>query len=234
MNKMIGTSCNEISYKGKRVFLTGGSRGIGRTLKLHFEALGADVEAPGREQLDLSSRESISQYLKRKMDFDIFVHCAGKNELASVTEIQSAVLDDCFQVNYYSAVELLKAITPHMSVNGNGKVLFISSLYAIVSRERRLAYSSSKNALTGLMKTAALELAPAHIMVNAIAPGYVMTEMTRKNLSGEELAAICGNIPTGELQSEEDISNLAVFLCSEFNQNITGQLIAVDGGFLCR
>lgn len=236
MSDLIGVDSSGLSFQGKRVFLTGGSRGIGQTIKNHFLKLGAEVEAPGRECLDLASRESIQRYFEQRqdVDVDIFLHCAGENILGGINEITDEALDRCFQVNYFSAVELLRMITPRMAEKGNGKIVFISSLYAIVSKERRIAYSSSKNALNGLVKTLALELAKSKVMINAVAPGYVMTDMTRKNLTAAELESITANIPLGRLQEESDISNIVIFLCSEYNQNITGQLIAVDGGFLCR
>ena len=92
----------------------------------------------------------------------------------------------------------------------------------------------SKSALTGLMRTLALELAGDQILVNAVAPGYVMTDMTTQNLTQAEIASISAQIPTGRFQTEDDIAQLAAFLCSDANRSITGQLIAVDGGLTCR
>jgi len=223
----------DMTLQNKIVFLTGGSRGIGRCIRNMFADRGATVIAPGREELDLSNKESIRAYCERGIDADIFVHCAGRNELAGIDEIDTALAERVFQVNYFAALELLRAIVPNMRAKKEGKILFISSLYAMISKERRIAYSSSKSALTGLMKTLALELAGDQILVNAIAPGYVMTEMTTQNLSPEEIAAITSEIPTGRLQSGEDIAELAAFLCSAANHSITGQLIAVDGGYTC-
>ena len=115
-----------------------------------------------------------------------------------------------------------------------GRILLISSLYALISKEQRIPYSMSKNALTGLAKTLSLELAPMSVLTNCIAPGYVMTEMTKKNLKKEDIDEIVSNTPTGRLQTEKEIADLALFLCSGLNQSITGQLIAVDGGYTCR
>lgn len=224
-----------ITYDKKKVFLTGGSRGIGKKIKNLFTELNAEVIAPNRNELNLLSRENIVSYLENNNILpDIFIHCAGINELADITEINENVLDQVFQVNYFSAISLLNNFIISMKEKGWGRIVFISSIYAIVSRERRIAYSSTKNALTGLAKTMALELAPYGILVNSIAPGYIMTEMTKKNLSIKEINDIKNNIPTGKFQSEEDIASLAAFLCSDYNKSITGQLIAVDGGFTCR
>ncbi len=220
----------------RKVFITGASRGIGKKVKEVFEECGADVTAPGRTELDLSDRDSILNYLKANQTLcpDIFIHCAAINELADIDELELKVLDRVFQVNYYAPVMLLHHFSRHMKQNRWGRIVFLSSVYAIVSRERRSAYASTKHALTGLIKTLTLELASYHVLTNAVAPGYVMTDMTRKNLSEEEICDIKKRIPTGRLQTVEDIANLTVFLCSDFNQSLTGQLIAVDGGFTCR
>lgn len=220
----------------RRVFITGASRGIGRCIKESFETAGAQVLSPGRAEMDLSNLESIQDYIMRNspLDADVFIHCAGINRLADIGEIKQTLLEEVFQVNLYSAVALLSAIAPGMRERGWGRIVLISSLYSIVSKERRIAYSTSKNALTGLAKTLTLELAPYNILTNCVAPGYVMTDMTRQNLPPNEIQAIQEKIPTGRFQSEQDIANLAMFLCSDLNQSITGQLIAVDGGFLCR
>lgn len=224
-----------IDFCGRTVFLTGGSRGIGKKIKEMFYQNGAKVIAPERSRLDLSKTDSIEKYLEGEdLQIDIFVHCAGINELAGIQDINLDIINRVFQVNYNAPVMLMHRFAGHMKEQKWGRVIFISSLYAIVSREERIAYSSSKNALTGLMKTLALELAPKNILVNAVAPGYVMTDMTKQNLSEQEIENIENNIPTGRFQTEEEIAYMVAFLCSELNSSVTGQLIAVDGGYTCR
>ncbi len=226
----------EISFKGHTVFLTGAGRGIGRTIKEVFLENGAEVIAPSRQILDLADTYSIERYLAsydQKLP-DIFVHCAGINTLAGIDEIDPHVMQDVMQVNCFSAVLLLQGFAKEMKARQFGRAVFLSSVYAVVSRERRAAYSASKNALTGIVKSAALEMAADQILVNAVAPGYVMTDMTRQNLSCQEIEDLTEKIPTGKFQSEMDVANLVCFLCSDLNQSITGQLISVDGGFTCR
>lgn len=219
----------------RKAFITGASRGIGFSIKEVFERNCYSVIAPNREELDLSSDSSVLSYVQNHdlSDIDIFIHCAGINKLAGISEISKEILDSVFQVNVFSALSLVKAMTPGMKRRYFGRIVLISSLYSIVSRTNRLAYTASKNALTGVAKNLTLELAPFGILTNCVAPGYVMTDMTRKNLSTEEISKIEKNIPTGRFQSEDEIANLVLFLSSEYNQSITGQLIAVDGGFLC-
>lgn len=225
-----------IDLSGKTVFVTGGSRGIGKTMAAMFTAAGGKVIAPGRAELDLSDPKSIERFTTAHHDMavDVFVHCAGVNELAGIGEIDQDLLSRVYEVNLFAPMMLLKAFHHHMKRQQWGRVLFISSLYGIVSKERRIAYSSSKNALTGLCKSMSIELGGDNILVNCVAPGYVLTDMTKKNLSEAELTEIKKNIPTHRLQTTEDIAHIAAFLCSDLNQSITGQLIAVDGGFTCK
>ncbi len=225
----------DYGFNGKVAFVTGGSRGIGRSICEVLEAEGAKVIAPSRSELDLSDSESIRNYISNnETKCDIFIHSAGINELAGINDINEEIIHRVFQVNYTSALMLIKAFAGYMKDNKWGRILLVSSLYSIVSREERIAYSSSKNALNGLCKTLALELAPFNILINEVAPGYVMTDMTRKNLSDEDIVEISKKIPTGRFQESEEIANAAAFLCSDKNRSITGQNLAVDGGFLCR
>lgn len=225
----------KLGLENKKVFVTGASGGIGQSIYNAFVEEGATVIAPTRSEMDLSDRTSVDLYIStHDMDVDVFVHCAGINKLAGIDDVSPEILEQVFNVNYLSAVLLSKATTNHMKEAKWGKVIFISSLYSVVSRERRIAYASSKTALTGLCKTLALELAPYNISVNEVAPGYVKTSMTTTNLSMSEIKKITDNIPMGRLQFPEEIADTVLFLCSERNKSITGQKIVVDGGFLCR
>lgn len=219
----------------KTVFLTGGRGGIGSSIRKVFQDAGAEVIAPTSKELDLLSEDAINDYFDRPSVMpDIVVHSAGINELAGINDVTDEVLSRVFQVNLFSFISILKRTTPEMKRKGYGRIVGISSLYGIVSKEGRIPYSASKHALSGLIKSTALELAADNILINGVAPGYVMTEMTRKNLSEEEINDIRGMIPTGRFQKAEEIASLCLFLCSSLNQSITGQIIPVDGGFLCR
>ena len=226
----------EIDLQGKTAFVTGGSRGIGNTIVKVLQNCGADVIAPLRSELDLSNLESVDAYicLHNDLKVDVFVHCAGINELAGINEISQDLLSRVYDVNLFAPIHLIQAFCPHMRANKWGRIVLVSSIYGIVSRERRIAYSSSKNALSGLCKSLAIEVGCDNILVNCVAPGYVMTDMTKKNLSEEEITYLEQQMPTKRLQTTEDIANLTAFLCSDLNQSITGQLVAVDGGFTCK
>ena len=226
----------EEEFRGKKVFITGASRGIGKTIKEMLEDKGALVCAPLRQELDLANVENVNEYLSLNQDssYDIMIFCAGINRKAPIELLTDDNLQETFQVNLFSSIKIIQYYIEKMKMQSKGKIIFISSLYAIVSKEERISYSCSKNAVTGLVKTLALECAKSNICVNAVAPGYVLTEMTYKNLTEDEIENIRKNIPMNRLQDKEEIAELVLFLASDKNKSITGQLISVDGGFLCR
>lgn len=225
----------EIDFNNRRVFLTGGRGGIGSSIRDVFMEAGAEVISPTSEELNLAKDKDIVEYMNALSEApDIIIHSAGINELAGITEITQELLDKVFQVNLFSFMTIIKQAIPSMKQKKYGRIVGISSLYGIVSKERRIPYSSSKHAMNGLIKSTALEVASDNILINGVAPGYVMTDMTRKNLSEIEIEDIKKQIPTGRFQEAEEIANLCLFLCSSMNQSITGQVIPVDGGFVCR
>jgi 3-oxoacyl-[acyl-carrier protein] reductase len=110
----------------------------------------------------------------------------------------------------------------------------IGSAFSVVSHEGRAAYSSAKSGLLGLTRTAAIEGGADGVLVNAVAPGYVRTDLTEQNNTPERIAEICEAIPMGRLAEPEEVAKLVTFLASEDNTYVTGQLISIDGGFLCQ
>ncbi len=223
-------------FKNQKVFITGASRGIGLEIAKAFEQSGAVVIKPSREEMNLSEPSSVEKYIKEheNTDISVFVFCAGVNNCEMIEDITSENLRETYEVNLFSSIRIIRKYVESMKRNNYGKIIFISSLYATVSKAGRIVYSSSKHAITGVMKTLALELAPYNICVDAVAPGYVITEMTNKNLTKEEQEEICKRIPTGRFQEPKEIADTVLFLASKNNRSITGQTINIDGGFLCQ
>jgi NAD(P)-dependent dehydrogenase (short-subunit alcohol dehydrogenase family) len=220
--------------KGRTALITGTSRGIGAAIAKRFQEEGATILAPSRDELDLFSAPSIDAFLDRLADpVDILVNNAGINFLSDIIHLDFQNLRDTIQINLIAPLHLIHRLSPSMKKRGYGRILNLSSIFGSVTKEKRVIYSATKSGLNGMTRTAAVELAPDGILVNAIAPGYVDTELTRQNNSEEQIQAICEAIPMHRLAQTAEIAEVAAFLCSARNSYITGQVIIVDGGFTC-
>ncbi len=220
---------------GRSALVTGASRGIGLAIATRLREAGATVLCPSRGELDLASNDSMDTYLAALTEsVDILVNNAGINPLGSGVEASDSDLVDTLQVNLVAPLRLVKALAPRMVERRYGRILNISSIWSLVSKPRRVLYSASKAGLNGVTRSLAVELAGHNVLVNAIAPGYVNTDLTRKNNTSDELDAIVQTIPAGRLAEPAEIAELALFLCSERNSYITGQTIVIDGGFSCQ
>ena len=224
------------SQPGSRtVLLTGGARGIGAAIAARLAGAGCRVIAPTRDVLDLASRASIDAYLAAHGSdrVDILVNNAGINTLRGIAEIDADTWAEMLQVNLSSALRLTQAFAPGMAERGWGRILNVVSIFALVTRERRAAYSMTKAALAALTRTAAVEFGPHGVLVNALAPGYVDTELTRRNNPPAAIAAIEASIPLRRMAQPAELAEVAAFLVSDANSYLTGQTVVVDGGFTC-
>ncbi|TSA49839.1 MAG: SDR family oxidoreductase [Nitrosomonadales bacterium] len=221
--------------KGRVALITGASRGIGAATAELFKKAGARVLTPSRSELDLSDNSSIERYISSVEDsIDILVNNAGINFLAGLEELDQEVLGQTLQVNLVAPLILTQLVAKKMKANRYGRVVNISSIWSVVAKERRLAYAASKSAMNGVTRTLAIELGEHGILVNAIAPGYVNTELTSQNNSPEQIQLISNNIPLHRLAEPKEIAEMVAFLCSEKNSYMTGQVLVVDGGYVCR
>ena len=217
-----------------RALITGASRGIGSAIADLFKQKNIEVIVPTRQELDLNSRESIYNFVKKlNVPIDILINNAGINKLASLEEIKDEDLDETLQVNLASHIILTKLLIPHMKNQNYGRIVNISSIWSEFSKPQRLMYSASKAGLNGFTVASAVELAPYNILVNSVAPGFVNTELTKNNNSPEELEKISAGIPLQRLAEPEEIAELVYFLSSDKNTFVTGQIIFADGGFSC-
>jgi 3-oxoacyl-[acyl-carrier protein] reductase len=215
--------------------VTGASRGIGAAIAQRLTADGYHILAPTRQEMDLESNASIDAYLSQIKDrVDILVNDAGINHIAILSDIKDQDLDDTLQINLIAPLRIIREVAPHMKKKGFGRILNISSVWSVVSRTGRISYTMSKAALNGMTRSLAVELAPYNILVNAVAPGYVLTDLTRQNNSEAELETISKTIPLQRLAEPQEIANIVAFLCSEQNTYLTGQILVVDGGFTCQ
>ena len=203
-----------------RIFLTGGSSGIGLTIKNTLEQAGIKVISPTSKELDLST-----DFIIDPITVDGFIHCAGINLIADHKSINQADLLKLFQINTFSFVNLCS----NLNLTQGSNIVAIGSLYSTQTKESRIQYTMSKHALYGAVKTLALEKVSDKIKVNMISPGFVDTVLTRKNNSKERIDFLNENIPLGLTDSCE-IANLCLYLIKQ-NKAITGQNIIIDGGY---
>ena len=219
-----------------RALVTGGSRGIGRAVCEKLRGMGFEVFAPSRAELDLGSNRSVLSFCKKYAGetFDIIINNAGINPLAEIDEVSPDVLDEIMTVNLKSPILLLKGFVPQMKVQKYGRIVNISSIWGLVSKAGRVQYSATKYGINGVTNTLAVELGGYNILVNSVCPGFTATEMTAQNVPPALEAELCRDIPLGRFAKPEEIAGFIAYLASPENTYITGQIIAVDGGFTAR
>lgn len=226
----------EATAKKLKALITGASRGIGYSVAKHFQEIGIETLTPSRQEMDLASPRSIEGYLASVRDagVNILVNNAGINALWSLGEMPDAEWAAMMQTNLTAPMQLIRGLAPGMQAQGWGRVVNISSVFSLVTKEKRAAYSATKSGLNGLTRTAAVELSPHGILVNSVCPGYIDTELTHKNNSPADLARIVETIPARRMAQPEEIARFVGFLCSRDNTYITGQSLVIDGGFSCK
>ena len=164
---------------------------------------------------------------------DVLVLNAGINVPENLRELSPENWSDTQRVNVASNLQLLQGLLPRMADAGYGRVVAVSSVYAHRARPGRVAYSSSKAAIEELIRAVAVEYGPFGVLANCVAPGFVLTDLTYQNNDAEQLQALSQRIPVGRLAEPEEIARFIAWLASAENSYITGQAIAIDGGFLC-
>jgi 3-oxoacyl-[acyl-carrier protein] reductase len=215
------------------VLITGASKGIGKAIAdLLREQHIYDLLTPSHHDLDLSCRESIKAYCAKYPKIDILINNAGINILGAVDILNDDDIDSMLGTNLIGPIALIREVVPFMKTSGSGKIINISSIWGIRSKENRTLYSATKFALNGVTKALARELGEYNILVNSVCPGYVNTELTQKNVPQEEQIKIKATIPLGRFAQPDEIAQTVSFLISSNNTYVTGQTIIIDGGFL--
>jgi 3alpha(or 20beta)-hydroxysteroid dehydrogenase len=226
---------------GKVAIVTGAARGQGRAEAERFAAEGAHViagdvlpevkELPGGVHLDVTSADSwaaaVALAVERHGRLDVLVNNAGIHHAAPVHEMAIADFQRVLDVNLLGPFLGIQAVVPHMRTGSS--IINVSSLNGLASQARTAAYTSSKFGLRGLTKTAALDLGPLGIRVNAILPGVIRTPMVSYVVDERE-AELAAGLPLGRIGEPMDIAAAAVFLASDESAWITGIDLPVDGG----
>ena len=240
----------------KVAVVTGAGRGIGRAVALAYARMGADVacvsrteensakaaaevEALGRRAwavaVDVSDTAAVDAAAGKILDnagrVDILVNNAGVTRDNLLMRMSEEEWDTVINTNLKGAFNFTKALTRPFIKQRSGRIINIASVIGLIGNAGQSNYAASKAALIGFTKSVAKELAPRGITANAIAPGFIETDMTAA-LNDKVRESIIGNVPLGRFGSPDDIAHAAVFLALEASGYITGQVLTVDGGMV--
>jgi 3-oxoacyl-[acyl-carrier protein] reductase len=242
--------------QNKVAIVTGSTRGIGKAIALELAKAGADVVVTGTkadlanqvsEEIKILGRKSIavvgnvsiiqdaqnliSKTIETFGKIDILVNNAGVTRDNLLVRMSEEEWDTVINVNLKGAFNCIRAITKQMMKQRYGKIINITSVVGITGNAGQANYSASKAGLIGLTKSIAKELSSRNINVNAVAPGYIDTEMT-SNLPEQAKESILKSIPLGRIAKPEEVAKVIKFLVSDDANYITGQVICVDGGMV--
>lgn len=217
----------------RRALVTGASRGIGKAVAAKLHSDGYDVTTPSHTELDLANVESIDFFCREHQNetFDVLVNNAGVNDVHSVEDITEEELVRMTQINLLAPLRLIRGLVPNMKKHHYGRIVNIGSIWGLTGKPGRTVYAATKHGIHGITQTLAVELAPYNILVNTVCPGFTLTDLTRKNNTPEQIEDISNDIPVGRMAQPEEQAAVICFLAEECNTYITGQQIAVDGGY---
>jgi len=234
-----------MKLSGRSALVTGGTRGIGAAIADRLLAEGAVVTVTGTSRggagpagtafraVDFTDIEATEQFVAEvaALDFDILVNNAGINKIGPFADIDPQDFDRIQRVNVRAPFRLCQAVIPHMRKQSWGRIVTVSSIFGVISREYRAPYSASKFAVDGMTVALAAEVAQNGILANCVAPGFIDTDLTRNVLGEHGMAELASRVPARRLGLAEEVAALVVWLCSPENSYVSGQNLIIDGGF---
>ncbi|TCP30938.1 2-deoxy-D-gluconate 3-dehydrogenase [Scopulibacillus darangshiensis] len=244
-------------FAGQKVLVTGGSKGIGKDIAKTFAEYGAEVIITGRKEevlaetvKEIKDIHNVCSYLqadvtqvqeiygmvdnavKRMGNLDILVNNAGINITKPALEVTEEDWDQVLDTNLKGTFFTSQRAASYMADQGLGKIINIASQMAFVGFYDRAAYCSSKGGVVQQTKALAIEWAPMNINVNAVAPTFIETELTKKMFDDEAFSKdIMSRIPLGKLAQPKDVTGAVLYLASPWADFVTGETIKVDGGW---
>ncbi|MDH3715010.1 MAG: SDR family NAD(P)-dependent oxidoreductase [Gammaproteobacteria bacterium] len=245
---------------GRVALVTGGSKGLGKAMARGFAEAGARVVISSRHEddlakaameigdgldvdveyvvTDMNDRAQVKQLadtvLAKMTRVDILVNNAGSNVPQAIDEIEDADWDNILELNLTSVMVLTRALVPQMKARKWGRVIHISSVLGVGSKEARNSYSATKSALLGLARASALDLGSFNVTVNCIAPGPFMTDLPMRLLNEEQKQQFVSFTALGRWGDPREMAGPALLLASDAGSYITGATLLVDGGAFAR
>jgi 3-oxoacyl-[acyl-carrier protein] reductase len=240
------TDNREHPLSGRLAVVTGATRGIGHAIASRLLEDGATVIATGTKPegrgpdgsdylaVDFADEIATQEFAETiaERSPDILVNCAGINAVAPFEEIKNSDFERMHRVNLLAPMLLCRAVLPAMRQKQWGRIVNISSIWGRIARSGRAGYAATKFGLDGLTAALAAEAAADGVLANCVAPGFIDTDLTRRNLGEEGIAKLVAEVPAGRLGQPEEIAALVTWLVGPENSYISGQNIVIDGGFI--
>ncbi len=246
-------------FENKVALVTGGSSGIGRATAIAFAREGAKVVVAARRvkegeetvrlikeagsdgifiQTDVTLEQEVQNLIEKTIGFygrlDFAFNNAGVAKVGPITEATVDIYEKTFDVNVKGVLLCMKHEILQMLKNGCGSIVNTASIAGLIGNVNSLIYTASKHAVLGLTKVTALEVAKSNIRVNAVCPGIIDTDMTRPFFDDPQYKKRMEMYPMGRIGQAEEVATAVVYLCSDKASFITGQSLAIDGGFIAQ
>ena len=242
-------------FSGKTALVTGATRGIGAAIGSLLHQAGAHVILTGTKKEEIASLNSTHkederiQYIQSDFDdkesldgfldalsqydrIDISVNNAGTNRISLLEDTHVDDYDLLTDINLRAPYLICRELSRKMKTANYGRIVNIASIWGVITKAGRSVYTLTKHGLVGLTKTLSVELAPYNVLVNAVSPGFILTELSKATLSDAEREEVTATIPMQRFAEPEEIARVVLFLSSDLNTYLTGQNIVVDGAFV--